>query len=93
MKGAYDFCKPFARQVVLTLRKAEERELLRRENRARDEIRKENRLNILAGARMRRSSAVARSPYKTTVRSPVSGVGRSWWRALPASSRRAGRCR
>ena len=43
--GAYDYIqKPFkAEEVVLTLRKAEEREALRRENRAlRQEIRKEN---------------------------------------------------
>jgi two-component system, NtrC family, response regulator AtoC len=43
--GAYDYIqKPFkAEEVVLTLRKAEERESLRRENRAlRQEIRKEN---------------------------------------------------
>src|SRR5262249_9619741 len=43
--GAYDYIqKPFkAEEVLLTLRKAEERELLRRENRAlRQEIRREN---------------------------------------------------
>ena len=43
--GAYDYIqKPFkAEEIVLTLRKAEERESLRRENRAlRQEIRKEN---------------------------------------------------
>ena len=43
--GAYDYIqKPFkAEEVILTLRKAEERESLRRENRAlRQEIRKEN---------------------------------------------------
>src|ERR1700722_9284847 len=43
--GAYDYIqKPFkAEEVVLTLRKAEERESLRRENRAlRQEMRKEN---------------------------------------------------
>src|ERR1700755_1648305 len=43
--GAYDYVqKPFkAEEVLLTLRKAEEREALRRENRAlRQEIRKEN---------------------------------------------------
>src|SRR6187397_1106103 len=50
--GAYDYVqKPFKPdEVVLALRKAEERELLRRENRAlRDEIRKEHRFDdILA---------------------------------------------
>src|SRR5688572_14289467 len=50
--GAYDYVqKPFKPdEVVLTLRKAEERESLRRENRAlRDEIRKENKFeDILA---------------------------------------------
>ena len=43
--GAYDYVsKPFKPdEVVLALRKAEEREALRRENRAlREEIRKEN---------------------------------------------------
>ena len=55
--GAYDYVqKPFKPdEVVLALRKAEERELLRRENRAlRDEIRKEHRFeDILAkSARM-----------------------------------------
>ncbi len=72
--GAYDYIqKPFKPdEVVLTLRKAEERELLRRENRAlREEIRKENKFeDILAKspnmqAIFRTISKIAE--YKTTV--------------------------
>jgi two-component system response regulator AtoC len=82
--GAYDYVqKPFKPdEVVLALRKAEERELLRRENRAlRDEIRKEHRFeDILAkSGRMqeifRTISKIAE--YKTTVLvSGESGVGK-----------------
>jgi two-component system, NtrC family, response regulator AtoC len=82
--GAYDYVqKPFKPdEVVLALRKAEERELLRRENRAlRDEIRKEHRFeDILAkSARMqeifRTISKIAE--YKTTVLvTGESGVGK-----------------
>ncbi|GMV11854.1 MAG: sigma-54-dependent Fis family transcriptional regulator [Polyangiaceae bacterium] len=72
--GAYDYIqKPFKPdEVVLTLRKAEERELLRRENRAlREEIRKEHKYeDILAKspnmqAIFRTISKIAE--YKTTV--------------------------
>ncbi len=72
--GAYDYVqKPFKPdEVVLALRKAEERELLRRENRAlRDEIRKEHRFDdILAKSQkmldiFRTISKIAE--YKTTV--------------------------
>ena len=82
--GAYDYVqKPFKPdEVVLALRKAEERELLRRENRAlRDEIRKENRFeDILAKAQkmqdiFRTISKIAE--YKTTVLvTGESGVGK-----------------
>src|ERR1700759_2273818 len=82
--GAYDYVqKPFKPdEVVLALRKAEERELLRRENRAlRDEIRKEHRFeDILAKSpRMqeifRTISKIAE--YKTTVLiTGESGVGK-----------------
>ena len=82
--GAYDYVqKPFKPdEVVLALRKAEERELLRRENRAlRDEIRKEHRFeDILAkSGRMqeifRTISKIAE--YKTTVLvTGESGVGK-----------------
>jgi len=82
--GAYDYVqKPFKPdEVVLALRKAEERELLRRENRAlRDEIRKEHRFeDILAkSARMqdifRTITKIAE--YKTTVLvTGESGVGK-----------------
>src|SRR5215204_7163627 len=72
--GAYDYVqKPFKPdEVVLALRKAEERELLRRENRAlREEIRKEHRFEqILAKSSnmqdiFRTISKIA--DYKTTV--------------------------
>jgi two-component system, NtrC family, response regulator AtoC len=82
--GAYDYVqKPFKPdEVVLALRKAEERELLRRENRAlRDEIRKEHKFeDILAkSGRMqeifRTISKIAE--YKTTVLvTGESGVGK-----------------
>src|SRR3954453_17158571 len=82
--GAYDYVqKPFKPdEVVLALRKAEERELLRRENRAlRDEIRKEHRYDdILAKSQkmldiFRTASKIAE--YKTTVLvAGESGVGK-----------------
>jgi two-component system response regulator AtoC len=82
--GAYDYVqKPFKPdEVVLALRKAEERELLRRENRAlRDEIRKEHRFeDILAkSARMQEIfRAITKiAEYKTTVLvTGESGVGK-----------------
>ncbi len=72
--GAYDYLqKPFKPdEVVLTLKKAEERERLRRENRAlREEIRKENRFDEIL-ARAPSMLAVFRTirkiaDYKTTV--------------------------
>lgn len=82
--GAYDYVqKPFKpEEIVLALRKAEERELLRRENRAlKDEIRKEHRFEeILAKsasmqAIFRTISKIAE--YKTTVLiTGESGVGK-----------------
>src|SRR3954463_7567028 len=82
--GAYDYVqKPFKPdEVVLALRKAEERELLRRENRAlREEIRKESRYeDILAKSQkmqdiFRTISKIAE--YKTTVLiTGESGVGK-----------------
>jgi two-component system response regulator AtoC len=82
--GAYDYVqKPFKPdEIVLALRKAEERELLRRENRAlRDEIRKEHRFeDILAKSQkmqdiFRTISKIAE--YKTTVLvAGESGVGK-----------------
>jgi two-component system response regulator AtoC len=82
--GAYDYVqKPFKPdEVVLALRKAEERELLRRENRAlKEEIRKEHRFeDILAKSQsmqeiFRTISKIA--DYKTTVLiSGESGVGK-----------------
>jgi two-component system, NtrC family, response regulator AtoC len=82
--GAYDYIqKPFKPdEVVLALRKAEERELLRRENRAlREEIRKEHKFeDILAKSPnmqdiFRTISKIA--DYKTTVLlSGESGVGK-----------------
>ncbi|MFZ5893222.1 MAG: sigma-54-dependent transcriptional regulator [Myxococcota bacterium] len=82
--GAYDYVqKPFKPdEVVLALRKAEEREALRRENRAlRDEIRKEHRFeDILAkSARMQEIfRTIAKiADYKTTVLvTGESGVGK-----------------
>jgi two-component system, NtrC family, response regulator AtoC len=82
--GAYDYVqKPFKPdEIVLALRKAEERELLRRENRAlRDEIRKEHRFeDILAkSARMQEifRTITKIAEYKTTVLvTGESGVGK-----------------
>jgi two-component system response regulator AtoC len=82
--GAYDYVqKPFKPdEVVLTLRKAEERELLRRENRAlRDEIRKEHKFeDILAKSQKMQDifKTIAKiADYKTTVLvSGESGVGK-----------------
>jgi len=82
--GAYDYVqKPFKPdEVVLALRKAEERELLRRENRAlKDEIRKEHRFeDILAkSARMQEifRTITKIAEYKTTVLvTGESGVGK-----------------
>jgi len=99
--GAYDYVqKPFKPdEIVLALRKAEERELLRRENRAlRDEIRKEHRFeDILAKSQkmqdiFRTISKIAE--YKTTVLvAGESGVGKELVaRAIHhRSSRRGGR--
>lgn len=97
--GAYDYVsKPFKPdEIVLTLKKAEERETLRRENRAlREEIRKEHRFDgILAkSAKMqgifRTIGKVA--DYKTTVLiSGESGVGKELVaRAIHQRSGRAG---
>jgi two-component system, NtrC family, response regulator AtoC len=82
--GAYDYVqKPFKPdEVVLALRKAEERELLRRENKVlRDEIRKEHRFeDILAkSARMQEifRTITKIAEYKTTVLvTGESGVGK-----------------
>ena len=82
--GAYDYVqKPFKPdEVVLALRKAEERELLRRENRAlKDEIRKEHGFeDILAkSARMQEifRTITKIAEYKTTVLvTGESGVGK-----------------
>jgi two-component system response regulator AtoC len=97
--GAYDYVqKPFKPdEVVLALRKAEERESLRRENRAlRDEIRKEHRFeDILAkSAKMqdifRTISKIAE--YKTTVLvTGESGAGKELVaRAIHRRSKRSG---
>ncbi|APR80026.1 Type IV fimbriae expression regulatory protein PilR [Minicystis rosea] len=97
--GAYDYIqKPFkAEEVVLTLRKAEEREALRRENRAlRQEIRKENLFeDILAKsppmqAIFKTISKVA--DYKTTALiTGESGVGKELVaRAIHRRSNRRG---
>ncbi len=82
--GAYDYVqKPFKPdEVVLTLRKAEERELLRRENRAlREEIRKEHKFeDILAKSTKMQEifRTIAKiAEYKTTVLvTGESGVGK-----------------
>ena len=97
--GAYDYVqKPFKPdEVVLTLRKAQERELLRRENRAlREEMRKEHRFeDILAQSSkmqeiFRTISKVA--AYKTTVLiTGESGVGKELVaRAIHRRSERRG---
>jgi len=97
--GAYDYVqKPFKPdEVVLALRKAEERELLRRENRAlRDEIRKEHKFeDILAkSARMQEifRTITKIAEYKTTVLvTGESGVGKELVaRALHRRSTRRG---
>ncbi|MEZ4374802.1 MAG: sigma-54 dependent transcriptional regulator [Polyangiaceae bacterium] len=99
-QGAYDYIqKPFKpEEVVLTLKKAEERELLRRENRAlREEMRKEHRFeDILAkSAEMERifRTITKIADYKTTVLiSGESGVGKELVaRALHRRSSRAGK--
>jgi two-component system response regulator AtoC len=97
--GAYDYIqKPFkAEEVILTLRKAEERESLRRENRAlRQEIRKENLFeDILAKSPpmqlvFKTISKIA--DYKTTALiTGESGVGKELVaRAIHARSNRRG---
>ncbi|HMR04787.1 MAG TPA: sigma-54 dependent transcriptional regulator [Polyangiaceae bacterium] len=82
--GAYDYVqKPFKPdEVVLALRKAEEREVLRRENRAlREEIRKENQFEDIL-AKSASMQAIFRTiakiaDYKTTVLvTGESGVGK-----------------
>ncbi|HEX6763970.1 MAG TPA: sigma-54 dependent transcriptional regulator, partial [Polyangiaceae bacterium] len=97
--GAYDYVqKPFKHdEVVLALRKAEEREALRRENRAlRDEIRKEHRFeDILAKSANMQDifrTIVKISEYKTTVLiTGESGVGKELVaRAVHRRSKRNG---
>ena len=97
--GAYDYIhKPFKPdEVVLTLRKAEEREALRRENRAlKEEIRKESAFEeILAKSDAMRDifKTIAKiADYKTTVLvSGESGVGKELVaRALHRRSSRKG---
>src|SRR3954465_9931060 len=97
--GAYDYIqKPFkAEEVILTLRKAEERESLRRENRAlRQEIRKENLFeDILAKSPQMQAiwKTIAKiSEYKTTALiTGESGVGKELIaRALHSKSSRRG---
>ena len=98
--GAYDYVqKPFKpEEVVLALRKAEEREALRRENRAlREEIRKEHKFEQLL-AKSEAMQAIFRTiakiaDYKTTVLiTGESGVGKELVaRALhQRSSRKSG---
>ncbi|MCU0692323.1 MAG: sigma-54 dependent transcriptional regulator [Polyangiaceae bacterium] len=96
--GAYDYVqKPFKNdEIVLALRKAEEREALRRENRAlREEIRKENRFEDLlakSAAMQDIFRTVAKvADFKTTVLiSGESGVGKELVaRAIHARSARA----
>jgi len=98
--GAYDYIqKPFKQdEVVLALRKAEERELLRRENRAlREEIRKEHRFeDILAKSSQMQEvfRTIAKvANYKTTVLvTGESGVGKELVaRAIHHRSGRSGR--
>ena len=97
--GAYDYVqKPFKPdEIVLALRKAEERESLRRENRAlRDEIRKEHRFeDILAKSSKMQDifRTIAKiSEYKTTVLiTGESGVGKELVaRAVHRRSKRVG---
>jgi two-component system response regulator AtoC len=97
--GAYDYVqKPFKPdEVVLTLRKAEERELLRRENRVlRDEIRKEHKFeDILAKSQKMQDifKTIAKiADYKTTVLvTGESGVGKELIaRAIHRRSNRRG---
>ncbi|HEX2731971.1 MAG TPA: sigma-54 dependent transcriptional regulator [Polyangiaceae bacterium] len=97
--GAYDYLqKPFKPdEVVLALRKAEERELLRRENQAlRQEIQKEHRFeDILAKSASMQGifRTIAKiADYKTTVLiTGESGVGKELVaRAVHAQSGRAG---
>ncbi|HTQ05511.1 MAG TPA: sigma-54 dependent transcriptional regulator [Polyangiaceae bacterium] len=97
--GAYDYVqKPFKPdEVVLALRKAEERESLRRENRAlRDEIRKEHRFeDILAksGKMQDIFRTIAKiAEYKTTVLvTGESGAGKELVaRAIHRRSKRSG---
>src|SRR6187431_2125217 len=97
--GAYDYVqKPFKPdEVVLALRKAEEREALRRENRAlRDEIRKEHRFEDIL-AKSTRMQEIFRtiskiSEYKTTVLvTGESGAGKELVaRAIHRRSKRSG---
>jgi two-component system response regulator AtoC len=97
--GAYDYVqKPFKPdEIVLALKKAEEREALRRENRAlRDEIRKEHRFeDILAksGKMQDIFRTIAKiSEYKTTVLiTGESGAGKELVaRAIHRRSKRSG---
>ncbi len=97
--GAYDYVqKPFKHEeIVLTLRKAEERESLRRENRAlREEIRKEHQFEqILAKSQSMQEifRTIAKiADYKTTVLiSGESGTGKELVaRALHRRSSRRG---
>jgi two-component system response regulator AtoC len=97
--GAYDYVqKPFKHdEVVLALRKAEEREALRRENRAlRDEIRKEHRFeDILAKSANMQDifrTIVKIAEFKTTVLiTGESGVGKELVaRAIHRRSKRNG---
>ena len=97
--GAYDYVqKPFKHdEVVLALRKAEEREALRRENRVlRDEIRKEHRFeDILAKSAAMQDifrTITKISEYKTTVLiTGESGVGKELVaRAVHRRSKRSG---
>jgi two-component system response regulator AtoC len=97
--GAYDYVsKPFKPdEIVLVLKKAEERETLRRENRAlRDEIRKEHRFDSIL-AKSSKMQAIFRTiskiaDYKTTVLvNGESGVGKELVaRAIHARSSRSG---
>lgn len=97
--GAYDYIqKPFkTEEVVLTLRKAEEREALRRENRAlRQEIRKENLFEDIL-AKSPQMQAIFRTiakvaDYKTTALiTGESGVGKELIaRAIHRRSNRRG---